>query len=124
VPDGSAVSSGDACGDVDGVGLGLGLTLGDVDRDGDGTTDGLGEGDGVGTVGGGVPSCPRSRAAPTTATVPTEPTATESASNSAKACARTAIGRPGPKAIVQASRTVARNSDRPGEASVPRRWRP
>ena len=71
VPDGSAVSSGDACGDVDGVGLGLGLTLGDVDRDGDGTTSRLGEGDGVGTVGGGVPSCPRSRAAPTTVTVPT-----------------------------------------------------
>ena len=67
--------------------------------------------------------CP-SRAAPTTATVPTEPTATESASNSAKACARTAISRPGPEGDRPG---IAHRREEPATdraASVPRRWRP
>ena len=58
----------------------------------------LGPGVGVrdGRVGGVGPWL-RSRAAPTTATAPTEPTASANANSIANACARNTTGRPGPK---------------------------
>ncbi len=84
MPDGSgvSVSTGDALGEGGGVGLGL------IDGDGVGLTIdalGVGLGDGLGTVGGTGPWSPSTRAAPTTATELTDPTATASASNIANA---------------------------------------